>query len=106
QFSGTAGTYNVINGSSSVGWYTSPSLTSALPQNPNSVSATQPSSNLVSAPGCAIGGLYAQDLNSFNTTLGPTTPPCGTYSTTGSSGGAMLITVYDNITINSLQIVQ
>ena len=108
QFTATPGTYNAINGSSSVLWYNTPSGGTAFPSNPNSTSVTVTTANLVSTPGCPVGGLYAQDMDSYYTTLGPTTVPAGTMPTGPTSNGAgyMQITVYETTTLTSLNIVQ
>ena len=106
QFSATSGTYNVIGANSNVAWYNSPTTTTAFASSPDNVSATVPNTSLVNAPGCGEGGLYAQDLNSYYTTLGPTTAPSCSYTITNATAGAMLIVVYNTVTINSLQFLQ
>jgi|GEM_PF-5132659 len=106
QFTTNSGTFNVINADSNVLWYNVPSGGTPFASNPNDISARVASSSLVSAPGCTIGGLYLQDLNSFNGTLGPTTQPCTSVSTMGNTAGYMELTVYANVTISSIQIIQ
>ena len=109
QFSATSGTYNVIGANSNVAWYNSPTSTTAFTSSPDNVSATVPSTSLVTAPGCGEGGLYAQDLNSYYSVLGPATPPCPTNSSNqqqNGNSGQMQLTVTSTTTLTSLDIVQ
>ncbi len=104
QFNATAGTYTTISGVSKVGWYNVPS--GGSPINSSGISATVTASGLVAVPGCSPGGLYAEDLNSFSTTLGPANPPCATSAITGANAGAIELIVYSTVTLNSLKIEQ
>ena len=106
QFTANSGTFNVINGDSNVVWYNVPSAGSAFASNPNHISARVVATSLAPSPGCTTGGLYLQDLNSFDGTLGPTTQPCTSVSTMGNTAGYMELTVYANVTISSIQIIQ
>ncbi len=104
EFNATPGTYTTLNGISNVAWYNV--QVGGSPINSSGTSATVTLAGMASAPGCSPGGLYAEDLNSFTTTLGPSAPPCATSNITGANAGAIELIVYSDITLNSIQLTQ
>lgn len=97
----------VINGNRNVRWYNVSIGGSAFPSQADNISAVVTTSSTISTPGCSYG-LYAQDFNSFNATVGGLNGPSGC-----ASGNQMAIgrlkqkfTVRTNLTLNSIDIVQ
>ncbi len=95
-----------VTGTTQVKWYTAASGGSPLnPSNTNPTISLPYASTNTTTPGCA-SGLYAEDVSSFNGTVGPTTKPCTGTSVENGNRSAQMFKVNQDLTLNSIDIVQ
>ncbi len=96
-----------VTGTTQVKWYTVASGGTALnPSDMNPTISPAYTATNTTTPGCA-SGLYAEDYSSYNGSVGAASasPPCAGSSSSGNAS-SMMFTVYQNMTLNSVDVIQ